>query len=164
MTTQPEPPFGLKWRHDLFAFQRDGIARLAAGSVLLADEMGLGKTIQAIGALRVLGPEAVPALLVAPASLVLQWRAQLRDWAPELRPSTVLGSPAERLLAWRRPADIYLTSYDSLQSDILLHDPAGPRDRAWAVVIADEARWKIVPTIWCPSWILSPPAGSTSAR
>ena len=140
MTTQPEPPFGLTWRHDLFGFQRDGIARLAAGSVLLADEMGLGKTIQAIGALRVLGPEAVPALLVAPASLVLQWRAQLRDWAPELRPSTVLGSPAERLLAWRRPADIYLTSYDSLQSDILLHDPAGPRDRAWAVVIADEAQ------------------------
>jgi SNF2 family DNA or RNA helicase len=140
MTTQAEPPFGLQWRHDLFAFQRDGIARLAAGSVLLADEMGLGKTIQAIGALRVLGPDAVPALLVAPASLVLQWRAQLRDWAPELLPSTVLGSPAERISAWRRPADIYLTSYDSLQSDILLNDPAGPRDRAWAVVIADEAQ------------------------
>ncbi len=140
MTTKAERPFGLNWRHDLFAFQQDGIARLAAGSALLADDMGLGKTIQAIGALRVLGVDAVPALLVAPASLVLQWRAQLRDWAPELRPSTVIGTPDERIQAWRRPADVYLTSYDSLQNDMLLSDQAGPRHRNWAVVIADEAQ------------------------
>lgn len=140
MMTKAETPFGLTWRHDLFAFQQAGIARLVAGSVLLADDMGLGKTIQAIGALRALGADAVPALLIAPASLVLQWRAQLRDWAPELRPSTVLGSVQDRLKAWRRPADIYLTSYDSLQGDILLNDQAGPRDRNWAVVIADEAQ------------------------
>ncbi len=69
MMTKTETPFGLNWRHDLFAFQQAGIARLVAGSALLADDMGLGKTIQAIGALRVLGHEAVPALLVAPASL-----------------------------------------------------------------------------------------------
>ena len=133
-------PFGLAWRHPLPAYQQAGIARLVRGSVLLADDMGLGKTIQAIGALRVLGAEAVPAMVVAPAGLVLQWRAQLRHWAPELRLSTVLGSVEERLLAWRRTADVYLTSYESLRADILLAPPNGPRGRAWAVVIADEAQ------------------------
>ena len=133
-------PFGLRWRHPLFPYQITGIDRLVAGSLLLADEMGLGKTIQAIGALRVLAADAVPALLVAPAGLVLPWRAQLRNWAPELRSSTVLGTAAERIQAWRRGADVYLTSYDSLRADILLADSAGPRHRDWAVVIADEAQ------------------------
>ena len=136
----PDRPFGLAWRHPLPAYQQVGIARLVRGSVLLADDMGLGKTIQAIGALRVLGVEAVPAMVVAPAGLVLQWRAQLRAWAPELRLSTVLGSVEERVLAWRRAADVYLTSYESLRADILLAPPNGPRARAWAVVIADEAQ------------------------
>ena len=133
-------PFGLEWRHPLFAYQRAGIARLVQGSALLADEMGLGKTIQAIGALRVLAGDGISALLVAPASLVLQWRSQLRDWAPELRTSTALGPVEDRLKAWRRDAEIYLTSYESLRGDILLADPAGPRHRVWAVVIADEAQ------------------------
>ena len=151
MTTPSDPPligppieqsmpFGLRWRHPLHPYQQAGIAQLVQGSLLLADEMGLGKTIQAIGALRVLAEDGVPALLVAPAGLVLQWRAQLRDWAPELRLSTVLGTADERIQAWRRGADMYLTSYDSLRADILLVDPAGPRHRDWAVVIADEAQ------------------------
>ncbi len=133
-------PFGLHWPHPLPEYQQHGIARLVQGSVLLADEMGLGKTIQAIAALRVLGEEGVPALVVAPASLVLQWRAQLRAWAPELRPSTVLGPAEDRLQAWRRQADVYLTSYDSLRFDILLAHPDGPKQRRWAVVVIDEAQ------------------------
>ncbi len=53
--------------------------------VLLTDGMGLGQTIQAIGALCVPlrggapGPApSKPALIVAPAGLVLQWRRPLR--------------------------------------------------------------------------------------
>ncbi len=140
MPTTADTPFGLQWRHLLPAYQQAGITRLVQGSVLLADDMGLGKTIQAIGALRVLAADGVPALVVAPAGLVLQWRAQLRDWAPTLRSSTVLGNAEERAQAWRRDADVYLTSYDSLRGDILLPGPAGPRHRDWAVVIADEAQ------------------------
>ena len=132
--------FGLTWRHPLMPFQRLGIERLMAGSLLLADDMGLGKTIQAIGALRVLGPRGRPALVVAPAGLVLQWRAALREWAPELALSTALGSTAERAAAWRRTADVHLTSYESLRADILMQGPYGPRARDWAVVIADEAQ------------------------
>ena len=85
-------PWDLSWRAPLPPYQQAGIARLlAAPGVLLADEMGLGKTIQAIGALRVLLRDGAPgpALIVVPAGLVLQWRRQLREWAPELAlPST----------------------------------------------------------------------------
>ena len=136
--TAADGPFGLEWRYPLPTYQQAGIARLVQGSALLADDMGLGKTIQAIGALRVLGAAGIPALVVAPASLVRQWRAQLRVWAPELRPSTAVGPSEDRVLAWQREADVYLTSYESLRADILL--PAGPRQRRWAVVIADEAQ------------------------
>ncbi|MCC6716675.1 MAG: DEAD/DEAH box helicase [Acetobacteraceae bacterium] len=139
-TPASDPPFGLAWRHPLPPWQQEGVRRLTQGSLLLADDMGLGKTIQAIGALRVLGPAAVPALVVAPAGLVLQWRAQFCDWAPELRLATALGTAAERMQAWRREADVHLTSYDSLRSDILLRDPCGPARRDWAVVVADEAQ------------------------
>ena len=140
MPTTADQPFGLHWHYPLPAYQQAGIERLIQGSLLLADDMGLGKTVQAIGALRVLGADGVPALVVAPAGLVRQWRAHLRDWAPELRPSTVLGTREERVHAWRREADVYLTSYDSLLGDMLLPGPHGPRHREWAVVIADEAQ------------------------
>jgi SNF2 family DNA or RNA helicase len=140
MPTAPAEPFGLRWPHPLPAYQQEGIARLVQGSLLLADDMGLGKTIQAIGALRVLGAAGVPALVVAPAGLVLQWRTQFRLWAPELALATALGDAAARLAAWRRDAAVYLTSYDSLLADILLVDPAGPGRREWAVVVADEAQ------------------------
>lgn len=140
----PAPqPWGLAWRAPLPPYQQAGIARLlAAPGVLLADEMGLGKTIQAIGALRVLlrGGALSPALIVVPAGLVLQWRRQLREWAPELELSTCIGPPDERRQRWRAPAQVYLTSFDALRGDMALPAPYGPRRRMWEVVVADEAQ------------------------
>lgn len=132
--------FGLAWPHPLPPWQQEGIARLTQGSLLLADDMGLGKTVQAIAALRVLGAEARPALIVAPASLLLQWQAQLRLWAPELNPSLVQGSTRERETAWWRRADVHLASYESLRADMELPPPFGPAHRIWQVVVADEAQ------------------------
>ena len=108
--------------------------------MLLADEMGLGKTIQAIGALRVLLPQDAPALVVVPAGLVLQWRRQFREWAPELVLSTCAGPPDERRRRWHAAAAVYLTSFDALRGDMALPAPFGPRHREWAVVVADEAQ------------------------
>ena len=136
-------PFGLEWRALLPPFQQAGIARLLAEpGVLLADEMGLGKTIQAIGALRVLlrHDASAPALVVVPAGLVLQWRRHLREWAPELALSTPVGPPEDRRARWRAPAQVYLTSFDTLRGDMALPPPVGPRHRTWAVVVADEAQ------------------------
>jgi SNF2 family DNA or RNA helicase len=135
-------PFGLDWLHPLSGYQCEGIERLLAGPLLLADEMGLGKTVQAIAALRVLARRGLPggALIVVPAGLVLQWRSQLRDWAPELRLATVRGTPEERVAAWRAAADIHLVGYESLLADMGLPAPFGPRRRHWGVVVADEAQ------------------------
>ena len=135
--------WGLAWRAPLMPHQQAGIARLLVGpGVLLADEMGLGKTIQAIGALRVLLQDSAPgpALIVVPAGLVLQWRQQLREWAPELTLSTCIGPPEDRRQRWRAPAQVYLTGFDSLRGDMALPAPYGPRRRLWQVVVADEAQ------------------------
>jgi SNF2 family DNA or RNA helicase len=134
---------GFSWRSPLPPYQKAGIARLLAEpGVLLADEMGLGKTIQAIGALRVLLHRGVPepALVVVPTGLVLQWRRQFREWAPELTLSTCIGGPEERRQRWLAPAQVYLTGFDALRSDMALPSPYGPRRRLWQVVVADEAQ------------------------
>jgi len=104
--------------------------------------MGLGKTIQAIGALRLLlrDEAAEAALIVVPAGLVLQWRRQIRDWAPELTLSTCIGAPEERRRRWQASAQLYLTSFDALRGDMQLPAPYGPRRRLWQVVVADEAQ------------------------
>jgi SNF2 family DNA or RNA helicase len=135
--------FGLIWPSRLFPYQQVGIARLLdEPALLLADEMGLGKTIQVIAALRILRDlgRLDRALVIAPAGLVLQWRRQLRHWAPELRLSTVIGAASERLRAWRAVADVYLVSYDSLRYDIALQGEHAPGGRKWDVVAIDEAQ------------------------
>ncbi len=133
----------LSWRFPLLPYQRAGVRRLVADRpVLLADEMGLGKTIQAIAALRLLlrDPDMLPALIVVPSGLVLQWRRQVRDWAPELALATCTGGRVERLARWRAAARVYLTSYDALVSDMALPAPWGPLRRLWGVVVLDEAQ------------------------
>ena len=85
----------VEWPHTLFDFQRDGIAALIGrDALLLADDMGLGKTVQTAAAMRILFRlrRIDAALLVVPASLILQWRRALREWAPELRTSTIRGA------------------------------------------------------------------------
>ena len=104
--------------------------------------MGLGKTIQAIAALRLLARqgETRRALVVTPAGLIIQWRRQIRLWAPELTISTVVGSADQRAAAWNRDAHLYLTSYKSLRGDLWLPGHDGPARRTWDVVVIDEAQ------------------------
>src|ERR1700710_698965 len=134
---------GFSWRSPLPPYQKAGIARLLAEpGVLLADEMGLGKTIQAIGALRVLlqRDSSGPALVVVPTGLLLQWARRFREWAPDRTLSTCIGSRDERRQRWLAPAQVYLTGFDALRSDMTLPAPYGPRRRQWQVVVADEAQ------------------------
>jgi len=122
--------YGLEWPHSLFAYQKAGIDKLLKdSSVLLADEMGLGKTIQAIAALRLLVGEGEThsVLIVCPSGLVLQWRRQIRAWAPELTISTVVGSADQRQGAWKRDANLFLTGYESLCGDLRL-----PGNMCWS--------------------------------
>jgi SNF2 family DNA or RNA helicase len=135
--------YGLSWPHPLFPYQRAGVDKLLSdSSVLLADEMGLGKTIQAIAALRVLAfrGEVRRALVICPAGLILQWRRQVRLWAPEMTISTVVGSAEQRSAAWKRDAGLYLTSYEAVRADLRILGIDGTARRPWDAVVIDEAQ------------------------
>jgi non-specific serine/threonine protein kinase len=67
------------------------LAKLGLGACL-ADDMGLGKTIQVLSLLLVLKKQSLkmqdmgkPSLLVAPASLLSNWAAELERFAPSLK-------------------------------------------------------------------------------
>lgn len=126
-------PLGpLEWHGTLFPYQMDGVRTLLSrDELLLADDMGLGKTIQAIAALRILAIQrrVESALVVVPASLVAQWRGEIRAWAPELRVSTVHGLAEERAYQWSAPAHVFLTTYETLRSDFTSNPASPPRRR-----------------------------------
>ena len=104
---------------------------------LLADEMGLGKTLQIIGALTDNGEgKSCPALIVAPGSLLENWRREFLKFSPEMKVlkhhgHTRTGRPAE-LLAY----DVVVTSYDSVVRDSGLFAMID-----WKVVVLDEAQY-----------------------
>ncbi|KAF0194186.1 MAG: Non-specific serine/threonine protein kinase [Bacillota bacterium] len=133
----------LEWPATLFDYQIEGInALIARDALLLADDMGLGKTIQALGALRILFLQRriESCLIIVPASLVSQWRKEIYAWAPELRTSTIRGTPADRTWQWAAPVHLYLTSYEILRSDCTDNSQSPPRKRVWDVIILDEAQ------------------------
>jgi len=72
---RPYQQAGVRWLHLL--------SGLGLGACL-ADDMGLGKTIQVLALLLVQQPTERPSLLVAPASLLANWVAELERFAPSL--------------------------------------------------------------------------------
>ena len=109
---------------------------------LLADEMGLGKTLQIISVLSDCGEISLsPALVVAPGSLLENWRREIARFAPRL---TVLKHHGPHRTG--RPAilnsyDVVITSYDSVVRDNSLLNMIH-----WEVVILDEAQYIRNPT------------------
>lgn len=107
--------YGYQWMKTLAHYRFGGI---------LADEMGLGKTIQSIAfllsELPAIQESKQPALVVAPTSLLYNWWNELQRFAPQLRVVIVDGSPQERsrILANREQADVLITSYPLLRSDV----------------------------------------------
>ena len=110
----------------------------------LADDMGLGKTIQVLSLLLVLKNEArenrKPCLLVAPASLLANWAAEIARFAPSLKTVVVHPSaaPAEKLKADDADnladVDLVITSYGFLARSPWLGTTP------WRLVVLDEAQ------------------------
>ncbi len=110
---------------------------------ILADDMGLGKTIQMISCLKYRrdhtpAGERLPSLIVCPASLVYNWQAEFRRFAPDMRVLPVTGAAAQRkdLIALAAEYDVLVTSYDLLKRDADLY--AGAR---FDFHVLDEAQY-----------------------
>jgi superfamily II DNA or RNA helicase len=134
-TLRPYQLAGVRWLHLL--------SQLRLGACL-ADDMGLGKTIQVLSLLLVHkqsqdGPHK-PSLLVAPASLLANWAAEIERFAPTLKaliahPSAM---PPGDVKALDDKAfvntDLVITSYGTL-----LRAP-GLSTTKWRFAILDEAQ------------------------
>lgn len=146
-TLRPYQQVGVRWLYFL--------SQLGLGACL-ADDMGLGKTVQMLSLLIVLrrkGDSMPPvasaslpsgarraSLLVAPASLLANWTAEIERFAPDLRvivahPSSM---PARDLKALDAEAlamvDLVITSYGSLaRLPVLMAQP-------WRLAVLDEAQ------------------------
>ena len=137
-------------RGALRPYQKTGVQwlRLLSGLGLgacLADDMGLGKTIQVLALLLVQqaargSAPAQPSLLVAPASLLANWMAEIERFAPSLKAKVVHPSAmtAEEVGQFTpdhaRGLDLVITSYGSL-----LRIP-GLAQATWRLAILDEAQ------------------------
>ena len=127
-------------------YQSRGVAWLTLLSGLglgacLADDMGLGKTIQVIAYLlgkRRRNPQALPALIICPLSVVDNWRREFARFAPGLR--VMLHHGAERLSRKR------FAEMAGGQSVVLTTYALAHRDNvefltvAWGDIILDEAQ------------------------
>ena len=141
--TEPPTLEDLQWPGKLMPFQEDGVrALMGSDRLLLADDMGLGKTLQVIAAFRILRHrgDIRSALVAAPASLLDQWRGELRKWAPELSAIIIRGSASDRGWQWQAETDVTLVSYETLRSDFEGNAHAPVRRKIWDVVVADEAQ------------------------
>ena len=130
----------LRFPATLHNYQWEGIAFLFRyRSALLADEMGLGKTVQAAVALALLlngRNEIRRALIVAPASLTINWMMELATWAPSVTVQRVQGTSHAREAFYLLPIPVLVSSYEQIRSDGLDRIPSDTFD----LVILDEAQ------------------------
>jgi hypothetical protein len=140
-TLRPYQHAGVRW---LYLLHRLGLG------ACLADDMGLGKTIQVLSLLSVLKHESrnsaggtqqrSTSVLVAPASLLANWAAEIERFAPNLRTLIAHTSvlPAAELqdldVGKLAGIDLVITSYGSLSRWSWL------QSIQWRVAVLDEAQ------------------------
>ena len=131
--------WGLK--AELYGYQKDGVhfLNLMANQDLgciLGDEMGLGKTIQVI-ALMLSEHSAgrLPTLVVAPATLLENWRRELIQFAPSLSVVVHAGPNRVGIVSRLAEFDVVVTSYD-----IAVRDEPMLSTIRWNIVALDEAQ------------------------
>lgn len=131
----------VSFRGNLYPYQRDGwrwltyIWQEGLGAIL-ADEMGLGKTIQVIALLA--SPErdaAAPSMIVAPTTLLENWRREIGKFAQGLR--VIVHQGADRSGDYRTlcDADVVITSYETVVRDSSMFAMID-----WRIVVLDEAQ------------------------
>lgn len=102
---------GLNWLQFLREYRFAGI---------LADDMGLGKTIQTLTHLlleKQSGRMTSPCLIIAPTSLMSNWRRESERFTPDLKVLTLQGTERKQLFDKIKDYDLILTTYPLLPRD-----------------------------------------------
>ncbi|HEV3154261.1 MAG TPA: DEAD/DEAH box helicase [Candidatus Baltobacteraceae bacterium] len=127
----------------LRAYQRDGVAWLQTLSQhgfggVLADDMGLGKTVQLLAHVAVekaAGRLDAPVLIVAPTSVIPNWRSEIARFVPSLRVLSLTGADRLERLDEIDGSDIVLTTFA-----LLPRDAEHLTARTWSIAVLDEAQ------------------------
>lgn len=127
-TLYPYQISGWRWLKFLLAEGVGGV---------LADEMGLGKTLQIISALSDSGGSPLkPALIIAPGSLLENWRREISKFAPHLSVLKHHGALRTGRPSELKNYDVVVTSYDNAVRDNSLLNMI-----VWKVIVLDEAQF-----------------------
>ena len=128
-TLRPYQQHGLNWLQFLRSHSLAGI---------LADDMGLGKTLQTLAHILVekqAGRLDRPALIIAPVSLVGNWRSEAARFTPDLSTLVLHGADRHEIATEMARHDVVIAPYSLLQRD---------RERwlqqPWHLVVLDEAQ------------------------
>ena len=116
VTLRPYQNEGVSWLQQMQSFEL---------GALLADDMGLGKTLQALCSLK------TPALIIAPTSVLPNWKREIERFRPALKAHLYHGPNRK----WQIDNDLVLTSYGLLRQDLEILN-----SREWSDIILDEAQ------------------------
>lgn len=108
---RPYQEQGLSWLQFLRHNNLNGI---------LADDMGLGKTVQTLGHIlleKESGRMTHPTLVVAPTSLMTNWRMEAEKYSPDLKVLILHGNSRQDLFDEINNVDLVLTTYPLLSRD-----------------------------------------------
>lgn len=137
--------YGFRWLKTIAAYKFGGI---------LADDMGLGKTLQAISLILDMNKKAnekakvkpgaknkkLPALIICPSSLTLNWESEFARFAPSLKTLVIIGTAATRKAQIEKipngDFDAVITSYAIITRDIELY-----ADLNFGLQFIDEAQY-----------------------
>jgi superfamily II DNA or RNA helicase len=124
---------GFQWLAFLWRHRLGGI---------LADDMGLGKTVQSLALIchaKAQDAAVAPFLIVAPTSVVPNWVAEVRRFAPGMKVAAITETRRRRggpLADEIEDVDIVVTSYTLFRLDYDADYAAG----TWSALILDEAQ------------------------
>src|SRR5262249_11999156 len=128
----------------LRGYQREGLGwllflqRFGFGGCL-ADDMGLGKTVMVLALLATRRATAdsdrLPALVVAPRSVIFNWRQEAARFTPALRVLEYIGAGRAAMRSSFANHDVILTTYGTLRRDA---EPLA--QERFDYVILDEAQ------------------------
>src|SRR5690625_4339783 len=121
---------GFQWFKSLSTYHLGGI---------LADDMGLGKTLQSIAYILSEPSEpGQPHLVIAPSSVLYNWKNEFNRFAPSLEISILTGAPEERRekIKALTDSDVWITSYATLRQDIEFY-----RELTFQTLTLDEAQF-----------------------